>query len=69
MSDQRVDNKVQLGCGTLIIIAIIVALFSGGRETTKLRSQLDETNKKLDRVEQKIDEMSKKLDGRQASAP
>ena len=61
MTDQRVDNKVQLGCGTLIVIAIIVMLFSGGNESRKLRNQLDEVEQKIDRLEKKIDELSQKL--------
>ena len=61
MTDMPTDNKVQLGCGTLIIIAIIVMLFSGGNDSRKLRSQLDDLNRKVDRLEKKIDELSLKL--------
>jgi hypothetical protein len=63
MGDGASDNKVQLGCGTLIIIAIIVALFSGGRGNRDLRRQLEEVNQKLDRLEQKLDELSRKVGG------
>jgi outer membrane murein-binding lipoprotein Lpp len=61
MTDLPTDNKVQLGCGTLIIIAIIVMLFSGGSDSKKLRGQLDDVNRKLDRLEKKIDELSQKV--------
>jgi hypothetical protein len=61
MADGASDNKVQLGCGTLIIIAIIVALFSGGRGNRDLRRQLEEVNQKLDRLEQKLDDVSRRL--------
>ena len=61
MTDMPTDNKVQLGCGTLIIIAIIVMLFSGGSDSKKLRGQLDDVNRKLDRLEKKIDELSQKV--------
>ena len=58
MADDRTNNNVQLGCGTLILIAIIVMVFSGGNDTKKLRGQLDEVNGKIDRLEKKIDDLS-----------
>ena len=61
MNDMPTNNKVQLGCGTLIVIAIIVMLFSGGNDSRKLRGQLDDVNQKLDRLEKKIDELSQKV--------
>lgn len=61
MLDTKSDNKVQLGCGTLIIIAIIVAMFSGGRESRELQESVDALNTKVERLEQKIDELSKKI--------
>ena len=66
MSEQITsDNKVQLGCGTLIIIALIVIIFSGGKDTDELRRQLDDMSKQLDRMETKVDALSKQL----ASSP
>ena len=32
MSDSKSDKGVQLGCGTLIVIALIVMIFSGGED-------------------------------------
>jgi outer membrane murein-binding lipoprotein Lpp len=61
MTEKTIDNKVQLGCGTLIIIAIIVMVFSGGSESKKMRSQVEDVNRKLDRIEKKLDEVSQKL--------
>ena len=69
MSDKPIDNKVQLGCGTLIVIAIIVMLFSGGNDSKKLRGQLNEMNQKIDRLEKKIDELSQRLSRQPASEP
>jgi uncharacterized protein YoxC len=62
MAEQLMDNKVQLGCGTLIIIAIIVIVFSGGDDSKRLRSQLDDVERKIDGLEKKIDELSLKID-------
>lgn len=61
MTDKPTDSRVQLGCGTLIVIAIIVALFSGGRDSRDVRRQLDEVNRKLDRIEQRLEELSRSL--------
>ena len=60
MADDRTNN-VQLGCGTLILIAIIVMVFSGGNDSKNLRGQLDEVDRKIDRLEKKIDDLSEKL--------
>jgi hypothetical protein len=61
MTEEKADNKVQLGCGTLIIIAIIVMLFSGGRDSRRLRDDLEDVNERLDRIEKQIDELSERL--------
>jgi cell division protein FtsL len=63
MSNGAGDNKVQLGCGTLIVIAIIVMMFSGGRDSSRLRSEIQQLNQKIDRLETKIDSLSKNVVG------
>jgi Sec-independent protein translocase protein TatA len=63
------DNRVQLGCGTLIIIAIIVALFSGRNDLEKVQRELEDVNRKLDRLEQKLDALSQGLGRQPATAP
>lgn len=49
MADEP-NNNVQLGCGTLIVIAIIVMIFSGRDETADVRRELDEVNARLGRA-------------------
>lgn len=61
MADPPTDTRVHLGCGTLIVIAIIVAMFSGGRSDSRQRRQLEQMNDRLDRIEQKLDELSRRL--------
>jgi hypothetical protein len=56
------DNKVQLGCGTLIIIALIVAAFSGHKDSSELRPQLQALTQQISALEQKLDRVEKKLD-------
>jgi hypothetical protein len=36
------DNKVQLGCGTLILIALIVLIFSGGGRAKQLEGEIQD---------------------------
>jgi hypothetical protein len=69
MNERPVQHTVQLGCGTLIIIALIVIFFSRSRDTGELRSQIDRMNQKIDRLEGKIDALSQKLAPPPASAP
>ena len=50
--------KAQLGCGTLILIALIVMLFSDGGSNRKVRKELEALNAKIERLEKKIDALS-----------
>ncbi len=59
MSDAKTNSTSQLGCGTLIIIALIVMFFSGGRDAKRLRRSVDALSAKVDRLERKIDGLSK----------
>ena len=61
-------NGVQLGCGTLLIIAIIVMFFSGGSDTKEMKARLNDMAQKIDRLEQKIDALTEKLNPPQPTA-
>src|SRR5262245_46495619 len=61
MSEQPALGGVQLGCGTLVIVALIVVFFSGGRDARELRTPFDDVSRKIDRLEKKIDVLSEKL--------
>ncbi len=61
MTENPAGGKVQLGCGTLIVIALIVMFFSGGSDSRKVREQLDDLNRKVDRLEKKVDDLSQRL--------
>lgn len=55
---QVVENRVQLGCGSLILIAVIVLFFSnrGDRDNHgHLADRLDRIERRLDAIEKKID--------------
>jgi outer membrane murein-binding lipoprotein Lpp len=62
MTDRPAETKAQLGCGTLIIIAIIVMIFSGGRDSSRLKDDVRQLNRKIDRLESKIDDLTKRLE-------
>ena len=61
MPGKPASDSVQLGCGTLIVIALIVMFFSGSRDTKETRGQLDELNRRMERLEHKIDVLTEKL--------
>ena len=61
MAEDSTTNRVQLGCGTLIIIALIVMVFSGGSDARMVREQLEDMNRKLDRLEKKVDDLSERV--------
>jgi outer membrane murein-binding lipoprotein Lpp len=55
-------QEVNLGCGALIVIAIIVAVCSGAGKTDlgPVMTKLDQLDQKVQRLEKKLDEISKK---------
>jgi hypothetical protein len=55
-------QEVNLGCGALIIIAIIVAVCSGtGRmDLSPVLSRLDKMEQRMQAIEKKLDELNKK---------
>jgi len=60
MNGKPAGDGVQLGCGTLIIIALIVVFFSGSRDTKEMRAQLDEMSRRMERIEQKLDALAER---------
>ncbi len=57
MAEHR-SQKAQLGCGTLILIALIVALFSGQSEVSDLQEEIGNLQTQVERLEGKIDSLS-----------
>ena len=55
-------QEVNLGCGALIIIAIIVAVCSGSGRTdlSPVITKLDKMDQRIQAIEKKLDELSKK---------
>ena len=52
------SNTAQLGCGTLILIAIIVVIFSGRGEVKNLQNEIRELRNQLTRLEAKVDALN-----------
>lgn len=59
MSEKQ--QNVQLGCGTLIAIAIIVMIFSGGDRIRRVRREVEAANERLERIEKKIDMLAAEM--------
>lgn len=56
-------QEVGLGCGTLILIAIIVAFCSGkvNVDLSPVLSRLTDIDQRLQKLEQKLDQLDKKV--------
>ena len=52
------SNRVQLGCGTLIIIALIVMIFSGRSKVDELKGNVQELTKQVLVLKGKVDALS-----------
>jgi len=61
MSDLN-SNRVQLGCGTLIIIALIVMIFSGRSNVDDLKGNVQELTKQVLVLQGKVDALSRAIE-------
>jgi hypothetical protein len=52
------QSSAQLGCGTLILIAIIVSLFSGRGDLKEVRDEVSALRDQVTRLEAKIDSLN-----------
>jgi hypothetical protein len=55
------DVSAQLGCGTLILIAIIVAMFSGRGDVRDARAEIGALQDQVTRLEAKVDSVLLRL--------
>ncbi len=58
------SNRVQLGCGTLILIALIVMIFSGRSKVDDLQRDVQELTKQVIVLQGKVDALSQRPGGR-----
>jgi hypothetical protein len=74
MADDKRTTQVNLGCGTLILIALIVLIFSGRgtddleREVHGLRSEVVELKKSVEAQTAEIKSLQQKLDKQEGAA-
>lgn len=63
MSEGNRSDQVTLGCGSLILIALIVIIFSGGRDkeiakdVKELRSEVQSLQTEIKGLKQSVDEL------------
>jgi hypothetical protein len=75
MAETNHSQTVSLGCGTLILIAIIVAIFSGNdsdnieREVRQLKAEVEVMRKAMERQTQAIRSLRERLDQPPAEPP
>ncbi|GMV99353.1 MAG: hypothetical protein AMXMBFR84_04920 [Candidatus Hydrogenedentota bacterium] len=62
------NEPVRLGCGTLILIAIIVMAFSGGG-SVHTKQEINTLRQDVQRLEEKIDRLTDLLHAQQAGKP
>ena len=51
---QPYEVRASLGCGTLILIAIIVIIFSGHKDHDRLENQIGELTQEVQRLRQEV---------------
>ncbi len=64
MPDEK-SNTVQLGCGTLILIALIVMIFSGRSKVDDLKQSVQELSKQVIMLQGKVDALSRTIEEQQ----
>jgi len=60
------SNKAQLGCGTLIVIALIVFFFSGRTQMDDQKRSIDELKSQVIVLQQKVDALTLAVERQQA---
>jgi len=63
------NQSVQLGIGTLIIIAVIVSMCSGNGEVQKLRGDINQRKQQNTEINQKLDTLLQKSSPAPANSP
>ena len=54
-------TKVQLGCGTLILIALIVMIFSNAGDDDDAQREIQQLRDQVTRIEAKLDSLNARL--------
>ena len=60
MADDKRSNQVSLGCGTLILIALIVLIF-GGRGTNELEHQIQGLGNEISELKKSVEAQTKEF--------
>ena len=61
MQKQPQEVRASLGCGTLILIAIIVILFSGHKDHDKLENEIRDLTREVQSLKQEVSSLRNEL--------
>jgi len=67
MNTPETNQKVSLGCGTLILIAIIVLIFGGISNDSLIFTQIKEMKTELQRMSAEIQRLGTEIKGLRAA--
>lgn len=56
------NNGLSLGCGTLILIALIVIVFSGSRDIEGIQQDVASLRSEVGQLEQEVTSLNQKVD-------
>ena len=66
---QERDLKVSLGCGTLILIAIIVLFFNGNGSNRQLRDEMNQMKNAVTNLQNEIKSLRRTIENQQRENP
>jgi hypothetical protein len=70
MMPENNSQKVQLGCGTLILIALIVMFFSSGhRGTSDLENKVEQLTTEIQRLKTAIEDQTREIQSLRRQKP
>ena len=58
----RKAHNARLGCGSIILITLIVMIFSGGSKVDELKQNVQELTKQVTILQEKVDSLSRTIE-------
>ncbi len=61
MSERGGSQGVSLGCGTLVLIALIVLIFSGGGKMQDVETKVDNLNTEIENLRTVVEQQTQEI--------